>query len=123
MWSIIQEAARRWIATCTDQERGWVPRRRGESWLGLMWEVALLHSSAAKFSRDSTNENITLTEDGTRATRIGAKNYSYQTAVRKTVIHAGRHYAEYTVHSLQDSILSRDMMLGVMRPGPRPPPA
>jgi hypothetical protein len=119
MWSIRQEVARRGLAACTDQERGWVPPRRGESWLGLMWEVALLHSSAAKFSRDSTNENITLTEDGTR----GATNYRYQTAVSKTVIHAGRHYAEYTVHSLQDSILSRDMMLGVMRPGPRPPPA
>ena len=38
-WSIIQEAARQWITTCTDQERGWVPRRGSESWLGLMWEV------------------------------------------------------------------------------------
>eukprot|EP01046_Picozoa_sp_COSAG06_P060891 COSAG06_NODE_13134_length_1289_cov_1.415126_2_plen_110_part_01 len=35
-WSIIQEAARQWIATCTDQEQGWVPRRGRESWLGLM---------------------------------------------------------------------------------------
>eukprot|EP01046_Picozoa_sp_COSAG06_P054086 COSAG06_NODE_9529_length_1878_cov_5.018550_2_plen_172_part_00 len=41
-WSIIEEAARQWIATCTDQERGWVPRRGRESWLGLMWEVESL---------------------------------------------------------------------------------
>jgi hypothetical protein len=39
MWSIAEEAARRWIANRTDQERGWVPRRGRESWLGLMWEV------------------------------------------------------------------------------------
>ena len=39
MWSIAEEAARRRIADCTDQERGWVPRRGRESWLGLMWEV------------------------------------------------------------------------------------
>jgi hypothetical protein len=31
MWSIAEEAARRWIATRTDQERGWVTVRI--SWL------------------------------------------------------------------------------------------
>ena len=38
-WSVIEEAARQWIAACTDQERGWVPRRGRERWLGLMCEV------------------------------------------------------------------------------------
>jgi hypothetical protein len=46
MWSIAEEMARRWIASCTDQERGWVPRRGRESWLGLMWEVESLRRSA-----------------------------------------------------------------------------
>jgi hypothetical protein len=41
-WSIIEEAARQWIAACTDQERGWVPRRGRERWLGLIWEVESL---------------------------------------------------------------------------------
>eukprot|EP01046_Picozoa_sp_COSAG06_P082523 COSAG06_NODE_29538_length_554_cov_1.804396_1_plen_110_part_01 len=35
-WSIIGVAARQWIADCTEHERGWVPRRGRESWLGLM---------------------------------------------------------------------------------------
>ena len=51
MWSIIEEAARRWIANCTDQERGWVPRRGRESWLGLMWEVEVLRRRGAVFGR------------------------------------------------------------------------
>ena len=33
--SIAEEAARRWVAGCSEQERGWVPRRDLESWLGL----------------------------------------------------------------------------------------
>ena len=125
MWSIAEEAGRRWLEERSEQERGWVPRRRGESWLGLMWEVALLHSSAAKFSRDLTNEKIALTEDGTRATRIGAMDYSYRTATSKTVMRAGRHYAEYTVHQGEEYTVDqgKDTMFGVMRPGPRPPPA
>jgi hypothetical protein len=36
MWPIAEEAARRWITGCTDRERGWVPRRGRESWMGLM---------------------------------------------------------------------------------------
>ena len=50
-WSIIEEAARQWIAACTDQERGWVPRRGRESWLGLMWEVEVLRRGAAVLGR------------------------------------------------------------------------
>jgi hypothetical protein len=46
IWSIIEEVARRWIVDCTDQERGWVPRRGRESWLGLMWEVEVLRRGA-----------------------------------------------------------------------------
>ena len=46
-WSIIEEAARQWIAACTDQEQGWVPRRGRESWLGLMWEVESLPVAAS----------------------------------------------------------------------------
>ena len=32
----------------TDQERGWVPRRGRESWLGLMWEVEVLRRGALR---------------------------------------------------------------------------
>ena len=37
--SIPEEAARLWVAGRSEQERGWVPRREGESWLGLMHEA------------------------------------------------------------------------------------
>ena len=33
---IAEEAARRWVAGCSEQEHGWVPRRELESWLGLV---------------------------------------------------------------------------------------
>ena len=42
MLSIPEEAARLWVAGCIEQERGWVSRRDLESWLGLMWELAVL---------------------------------------------------------------------------------
>jgi hypothetical protein len=54
-WSIIQEAARQWIAGCTDQEQGWVPRRGRESWLGLVWEVEVLRRGAVF---DRSHESI-----------------------------------------------------------------
>ena len=40
--SIVEEAAHRWRLKCSDQERGWVPRRGRESWLGLMQELQRL---------------------------------------------------------------------------------
>jgi hypothetical protein len=105
-WSIIEEAARRWIATCTDQERGWVPRRGRERWLGLMWEVEALRH-AAVFGR--SHEGITLSEGGTQATRnaYGA----FRTAASKAVMRAGRHYVQFTV------VRGSGIYFGVIRPG------
>ena len=42
MLSIVEEEARLWVAGCSEQERGWVPRRELESWLSLMFEVGVL---------------------------------------------------------------------------------
>ena len=39
---LVQQAGRRWLAMCSDQELSWVPRRGCESWLWLMHEVELL---------------------------------------------------------------------------------
>eukprot|EP01046_Picozoa_sp_COSAG06_P014854 COSAG06_NODE_933_length_11441_cov_12.056075_4_plen_295_part_00 len=109
LWSIIQEAARRWTATCTDQERGWVPRRGRESWLGLMWEVQMLRRGAV-FGR--SHESITLSEGGSLATiPIDANGGSIRTAASKAVMRAGHHYAQFTVMS---GFL---MNFGVIRPG------
>jgi hypothetical protein len=109
MWSIAEEVARRWIANCTDQERGWVPRRGRESWLGLMWEVQSLRIRGAVFGR--SHEYVTLSEGGARATRCGVVDYTSYTAASKVVMRAGRHYAEFTVAS------GSVMLFGVIRPG------
>jgi hypothetical protein len=106
VWSIIQEAARRWIASCTEQEQGWVPRRGWESWLGLMWEVESLRRGAV-FGR--SHVHITLSEGGAVATK-GTDNYSDRAAASKAVMRVGRHYVQFTV--VRDS-----MSFGVIRPG------
>jgi hypothetical protein len=106
-WSIIQEAARQWIAACTEQERGWVPRRGRESWLGLMWEVEALRRRAAVFGR--SHEGITLSEGGSLATS-NTNNETFCTAASKAVMRAGRHYAQFTV-------VGGSMLFGVIRPG------
>jgi hypothetical protein len=108
MWSIAEEVARRQIADCTDQERGWVPRRGRESWLGLMWEVESLLRGAAVFGR--SHEYVTLSEGGARATRCGVVDYTSYTAASKAVMRAGRHYAQFTLMS------GDDMFFGVIRP-------
>jgi hypothetical protein len=106
MWSITEEAARRWIADCTDQERSWVPRRGRESWLGLMWEVQVLRRGAA-FGR--SHAGITLSEGGSVATR-SADDYYHRAVASKAVMRAGRHYIQFTV-------VSGYMLFGVIRPG------
>jgi hypothetical protein len=104
-WSIAEEAARRRIAGCTDQERGWVPRRGLESWLGLMWEVQSLRRGAV-FGR--SHEWITLSEGGSRATK---ELYGWRTAASKAVMRAGCHYYQFTMAS------GDGMFFGVIRPG------
>eukprot|EP01046_Picozoa_sp_COSAG06_P065163 COSAG06_NODE_15884_length_1037_cov_2.299574_1_plen_115_part_10 len=107
MWSIAEEAARRRIALCTDQERGWVPRRGRESWLGLMWEVQSLRRGAVVFGR--SHERITLSEGGALATKD--VHGGFHTAASKVSMRAGRHYTQFTVVS------GDEMFFGVIRPG------
>jgi hypothetical protein len=108
MWSIAEEAARRWIADCTEQERNWVPRRGRESWLGLMWEVESLRRGVV-FGR--SHAAMTLSEDGALATVDRAIYGCFITAASKAVMRAGRHYAQFTVVS------GIYKFFGVIRPG------
>jgi hypothetical protein len=105
-WSIIEEAARQWIAACTDQERGWVPRRGRERWLGLIWEVESLRRGVV-FGR--SHEEITLSEGAAVATK-GVGDYRTRAAASKAVMRAGHHYAQFTV-------VGGKMLFGVIRPG------
>ena len=110
-WSIIEEAARQWIATYTDQERGWVPRRGRGSWLGLILEVESLRRGAVF---GPSHEGITVSAGGAVATVASNAIFSGQAllAASKAVMRAGRHYVQFTVVSVDD-----DMFFGVIRPG------
>eukprot|EP01043_Picozoa_sp_COSAG02_P065196 COSAG02_NODE_9763_length_2117_cov_2.583746_1_plen_359_part_00 len=138
-WSVAEEAARLWMLECSEQERGWVPRRGLESRLGLMWEVELLRRPLV-FGR--SHELIMLSQGGSRATRGGNDGYhgshhgrlarreqrarrpewghlhadpvdgrGYRAAASLAVMRAGRHYAQFTM--MQGTC----MMFGVIRPG------
>ena len=63
MVSIVEEAGRLWVAGCSEQGGGWVPRVEHESWLGLMHEVELLQEPLA-FGR--AHISVTLSEGGGR---------------------------------------------------------
>ena len=66
MLCIVDEAGRLWVAGCSEQERGWVPRVELESWLCLMHEVAWLRLPLS-FGR--AHANLTLTENVAVATK------------------------------------------------------
>ena len=95
MLSIPEEAARLWVAGCSEQERGWVPRRELESWLCLVHEVAVLRLPLL-FGR--AHADITLSEGGA----VSTKNTPYdgpRGAASVVVMRSGRHFAELTVLS------------------------
>ena len=66
MLSIVEEAAWRWVAGCSGQERGWVPRRELASWLCLMHEVEGLRAPLV-FGR--AHPHFALTDGGAVATK------------------------------------------------------
>ena len=106
MLSIPEEAGRLWVAGCSEQERGWAPRRELESLLGLMQEVEGLRMPLL-FGR-SHAEFITLSEGGAVATQTGGES---RAAASKTVMRSGRHFARFTV------VEGDDMLFGVIWPG------
>lgn len=108
-WSIVQEAARRWLlTTCNDQERGWVPCRRLENQLDLMREVELLRRPLV-FGR--SHAAIMLWDGGSRALKEAQyASVTWRAAASSVEMRAGRHYAQFTI--LQQSYY----LFGVIRP-------
>ena len=107
MLCAVDEAARRWVAGCSEQERGWVPRRGRESWLWLMHEVELLR---LPLSFGLAHGDVTVSDNGAVATR-SATEYAWRTAASKAVMRSGRHFAQLTV-------IEGDFMgFGVIRSG------
>ena len=103
--SLAEEAARRWVAGRSEQERGWVQRRELESWLRLMHEVSVLRLPLA-FGR--AHASVTLSENGAVATKSGG---GFRTAASKVVMRSGRHFVQFTVAE------GSDLLFGVVRPG------
>ena len=110
---------------CSEQERGWVPRRGSESWLGLMHDVEVLRLPLV-FGR--AHASITLSEGRSLATVAGggpahvAAGQGYvphdptswppcRAAASTAVMRAGRHRAQFTLER------GEDMFFGVIRSG------
>ena len=110
MLCIVDDAARRWVAGCSEQERGWVPCRELESWLCLIQrfvtKVAVLRAPLA-FGR--AHGDFTLSAGGAVATR-GVDN-DWCAAASKVEMRSGRHFALFTV------VQGQDMFFRVLRPG------
>ena len=106
MLSIPEEAARLWVAGCSEQERGWVPHVELESRLGLMQEVELLR---VPLMFDQAHADFTLSEVGAVAMRDPGGGY--WAAASTVVMRSGRHFAQFTV------VEGINMFFGVIRPG------
>ena len=109
MLCIPEAAARRWVAGCSEQERGWLPRRQLESWLGLMEEVRVLRLPLA-FGR--AHADLTLSEGGAVVTKgMGLVTAGWRAAASKAVMRSGCHFVWFTV------VGGFNMVFGVIRPG------
>ena len=80
MLSIVEEEVRLRVACCSEQERGWVPRRELESLLGLVHEVELLRLPPV-FGR--AHGSLTLSGGGAVAT--GGGDHRDRSAASKAV--------------------------------------
>ena len=107
MLSIPEEAGRRRVAACGEQERGWVPRRELESWLGLMHELEVLRQP---LTFDRAHAAVTLFENGAVATRY-VQDGSFQMVASKMVMRSGRHFVQFTL------VEGKLLLFGVIRPG------
>ena len=107
MLCIAEEAARLWVARCSELERGSVPRLKHQSWLCLMQEVELLRVPLL-FGR--AHAIFKLSEGGAVATK-NVGDSTMRTAASKVVMRSGRHFVRFTV------IQGDNMSFGVIRPG------
>ena len=107
MLCIVEAAGWRWVAACSEQERGCVPHDGVESWLGLMQAEGVLRLPLAY---GWAHADITLSEDGAVATRGDNEGYSRgRSAASKAVMRSGCHFAQFTV------VEGDDLYFGVIR--------
>ena len=113
MLSFPEEAARRWLAGCNEQERGWATRFGRESWIRPMSKVEELRLPLA-FGQ--SQPSISLSEAGALATM--QDNVTDEVAASTVVMWAGRHYAEFSqLEEPGGAGHLSDVSFGVIRPG------
>ena len=128
-WSMVQEAARRWVAACPEAERRRVPRREGDCWLGLMHEAqALRRPLRLRGWGAQADDMLELRPlpSGTEVVKVRGSAV-WSSARCDAVMRAGVHFALFTVDEDTQRIYPRiqfdaalKMMLGVVRPTAEP---
>ena len=94
MWSMAAEAARRRHAARPANQRAWVPRSPGQSWLAVQRELERL-SVPLTFNRN--HPFIGPKNNGVVADLLNTQDYQYRTASNDVVMQSGQHRAEFTV--------------------------
>jgi hypothetical protein len=99
-WSLVDESARRWLAQCSEQEQGWVPRQHKQTWLSAMRELQVLQQPLTILT--SLGMTVVPDDDGSlvvsdvRHLPPNQGETLNPFAASTTVMRAGRHYAEFT---------------------------
>ena len=115
MWSLADEAARRWLRGRSEIEHDWTPRRGCESWMGLMSEVQHLRAPPS-FSRVCRGIRVKAEAGGYVVIKkdTWADGHATRTAASTVVMRAGRHFVQF---HLRDGIANAaSTCVGVVRP-------
>ena len=97
MLSLVEEAARRWVAGCSEQERGWVSRHRLGSWLGLVREVLLLRLPPA-FDQARSSRRLHGYVASAKVTWANVmRSGCFKVAASTRVMRSGRHSVQFTI--------------------------
>ena len=114
--SVVNEAARRWLAVQPEAAQRRVPRRATDCWLGLVHELRELRLSA-RLSR--ATPGITLLAGGSVARNHTGSFWGgrFEVAASKVVMRAGRHRAHFSMRPTTTKTDNDEAkMFGVIRP-------
>jgi hypothetical protein len=111
MLSIVEEAARRRVSECSEQERGWLSWCGSESWLFMVKEVEVLRLPLV-FDRAHADISVATAAFSDREFSVATQSVNvrtYRTAASKAVMRSGSHYAQFTI------LDGSDMSFGVIQ--------
>ena len=91
---LLEQVAMRRVEGHAPAEQDWVPRREGEPWLALAFELEQLRRPL-RCSRAHAALDLELS--GGTVTRRATAGNEFRTAVSPAVMRAGRHYAQFTL--------------------------